>query len=160
MQSGFVSGIMAALDFGLGRLKDAIRDLTPEQLAAVPAGDSFKNSIATLVVHLAGTEVSFAYRFRGEAVPANLEAEYLLDKPHHPALPAPEGETAESLIAKLEKARAILSEAAAQLTDADLDREWQGPGGRKMTVRTLLAILPQHQGQHYGHIQYLKRMVG
>ncbi|HEY8347046.1 MAG TPA: DinB family protein [Symbiobacteriaceae bacterium] len=157
MQSGFVAGIMAALDFGQNRIKEAIRDLSPEQLAAVP--DGFQNSIATLVVHLAATEVNFAYRFRGEPVPDALRAEFLLDKPHDP-LPAPEGETAESLIAKLDKARSVLTEAAERLTDADLDREWEGPGGRRMSVRLMLSILPYHQGLHFGHIQYLKRMIG
>lgn len=160
MQSGFVSGIMAALAFGQDRLKEAIRGLTPEQLAAVPAGESFKNSIATLVVHLAGTEISFAYLFRGEPVPQALQEAFLLDKPHKPTLPAPQGETAESLVAKLEQARSILTQAVEQLTDEDLDRDLPGPGGRKMSIRALLSILPQHQGQHFGHIQYIKRMVG
>lgn len=155
MKSAFIAGMYEALSFGQQRMKAAVAELTPEQLAQVPNG--MQNSIATLVVHTAGVEANFAHRFLGQETPADLKAEYLLDQPQSP-LPAATGETVESLVAKMEKGRAILHEALSQLTDADLDKEWVSPAGKAFTYRYLLSILPNHQALHTGHIQYLKRL--
>lgn len=156
MQTGFAAGIAAALDFGFHPVSGAIKELTAEQVAKVPEG--FTNSIATLVIHMAATEINFAHRFQGKAVPDELKAEYLIDQPQKP-LPAPQGETGATLVAKLEKARNLLKETIAQMSDADLDAEFEHPSGRKLSYRYLLSLLPHHQGQHYGHIQYLKRLI-
>lgn len=159
MQSGFLEGIYTALEFGAQRMRATVQELTPEQLAAVPKAEGFENSVATLVMHVAAVEINMAHRLMGKELPAELKAEYRLDQPQNP-LPKVEGETAESLLAKFDKARAVLREAFEGLTDADLDREWEGPGGRKRKFRELVQMLPQHQGQHYGHIQYVLRLIG
>lgn len=157
MQSGFVAGISAALDFGVDRVKSAIAELNGEQVSRVPEG--FKNSIAALVVHVAGVEMNFAFRLQGKTTPDELKAQYLLDQPQSP-LPAPQGETGATLVAKMEQARNLLKAAFEQLTDADLNAEWEAPSGKKISYRYLLSLLPHHQGQHYGHIQYIKQMIG
>lgn len=154
---GFVAGVAAALDFGAQRVRANIAGLTPEQLLAKPAG--FSNAIATLVVHLCGAEVSFAHRLMGKTVPDELKATYLLDQPYNP-LPTPAGETVESLTAKMEQARSILMEALSKVTAADLERKFPFGPEREGTGRWMLALLPNHQAQHLGHIQMIKKQLG
>jgi uncharacterized damage-inducible protein DinB len=152
---GFAAGIAAALDFGFTRVKDLVKDLTPEQLEAVPAG--FGNSIATLIVHTYGLEGGLSFRVRGEQVPESVKAELLMNLPRTQTLPVVQGQTAESLLAKMEKAHGLLLEALGTLTEADLDRELEMGPGRTSPVRRMLTLLPQHQGQHYGHMQMIKK---
>ncbi|MFZ5827597.1 MAG: DinB family protein [Bacillota bacterium] len=144
-----VASYLSALDLGRSRLVANIKNLTPEQLEKKPEG--FKNSVATLVVHIAATEVSFAHRFKGQTVPDELLAEF----PPHRGGPLPEitGLTAEDLLARLEKSRGILQEAVAGLTAADLTREIPLGAERAATVEWLLALLPVHLTGHVGHIQ-------
>lgn len=152
---GFAAGIAAVLDFGFGRVKDLVKDLTPEQLETVPAG--FGNSIATLIIHTYGLEGRLGYSLVGKEVPEEVKAELLLNLPRAQTLPAVTGETAESLLAKMEKARGLLLEALGQLTEADLNREMPMGPGRTVSVKFMLALLPQHQGQHFGHMQMIKK---
>ena len=56
----------AGLDSGQARILDLIKELGPDQLAKVPQGLS--NSLATLVVHVAATEVRMAYRIMGRQI--------------------------------------------------------------------------------------------
>jgi uncharacterized damage-inducible protein DinB len=158
MQSQYLAAIMAALDFGYARMQSVLEGMTPEQLATAPAG--LKNSAAALVLHTYGTEVNFAARLTGKQVPQDVKESYLLHIPHDPLLPQPQGETAQSLTAKMEQARAGLKAAFEQLTDADLEKEYEMPNGTKRSFRALVNLLPQHQGQHFGHIQYIKQLVG
>lgn len=151
----FVAGVASSLDFGLRWLKGIVGDLTPEQLAKKPAG--FHNSIATLIVHTAGSEIYYAHRLAGTEVPDDLKREYLLDKPLSP-LPEPVGETAESLTAKMVKARAVLLGAMAGVSEADLARE-AGFGPDQQGVRWVLSLLPNHQAMHLGQILVIKQHI-
>jgi hypothetical protein len=155
MQSGYLTGITATLDFGLGRLKTVLEGLTPEQLTQVPAG--LKNSIATLILHMCGTEINMAHRVTGKAVPVELKEALNLHLPQNP-LPAATGETVASLLVKLDQARMLFKESISQLTDKDLEKEFEFPNGRKATYKYLCTLLPHHQGQHLGHIQYIKML--
>jgi hypothetical protein len=152
---GFAEGIAAALDFGFARVKDLVKDLTPEQLEAVPEG--YANSIAALVVHTYGFEGRLSFAFRGQQVPDEVKEELLLNLPRTQTLPAVTGQTAESLIAKMEKARSLFMETLGQLKEEDLQTELEMGPGRKASVRFLLTLLPQHQGQHFGHMQMIKK---
>ena len=152
---GFAEGIGAALDFGFGRVKDVVKDLTPAQLEAKPEG--FGNSIATLIVHTYVLEARLGYSFQGKQVPEEVAAELLMNLPRTQTLPEVQGQTAESLLAIMEKARGILKEGLAALTEADLDRELMMGPDRKVSIRFMLSLLPQHQGQHYGHMQMVKK---
>lgn len=147
--------MLGQIDFGRNRLIASFKELTPEQLATTPAG--FGNSIATLVLHIATTEVGFAHALLGKPVPEALAAEF---PKHMPATPLPAmaaGATAQDLTAKLEKSRAILAEALSTLTLADLTREIPLGPDRSATVQWLIGILPGHQSQHYGHIQMIAK---
>ncbi len=154
---GFAAGIEAALDFGVARVKDLIKEMTPEQLETVPNG--YTNSVATLIVHTYGLEGRLGYSLRGQEVPEEVTRELLLHLPRTQTLPEVKGETAESLTAKIEKARGLLKEALATLTEADLDREMPMGPGRTVSVRFILSLLPQHQGQHFGHMQMIKNHI-
>lgn len=155
---GFAAGIAATLDFGFNRVKDLVKNLTPEQLEAVPTG--FGNSIATLVVHTYSLEGRFSYRLLGKQMPEDVAAELLCNLPRTQTLPVVTGETAESLVAKMEKARGLLLDSLGVLTEEELDREIEMGPGHKVIVRFMLTFLPQHQGQHYGHMQMVKKALG
>jgi len=153
--SPFVAGVAASLDFGSRWLKSLVGELTPEQLAKEPAG--FRNSIATLIVHIGAAEIYYAQRLTGTDVPDDLKRDYLLGRPLSP-LPAPAAETAESLTAKMVKAREVLLKAMAQVTEADLAREADfGPD--QQGVRWVLSLLPNHQAMHLGQILLLRQHV-
>lgn len=151
----FVAGVAASLDFGFRWIQALVEELTPEQLARVPAG--FRNSIATLIVHTAGSEIYYAHRLTGTEIPDELKLEYLLDKPLSP-LPAATGETAQSLIAKMVKAREVLLKAIARVSEADLLRE-ANFGPDQQGVRWVLSLLPNHQAMHLGQVLLIKQHV-
>jgi uncharacterized damage-inducible protein DinB len=152
----YVAGAVSPLEFGRKRLQSVIEGLTPEQLAATFPG--FANSIATLAVHIAGYEFVCAHRIAGTPVPDEIKTAFLLDKPMNP-LPVAEGETAESLIARLERSRAYLLEHLAKVTAADLDRECALGPERTATVRWVLGLISYHQNEHLGQILLLKKLV-
>lgn len=152
----FAAQALAAVELGKARLLAALEGLTPEQLATAPAG--FSNSIAALLVHLSGTEVGMAHALLGRSLPDDLRAEYLRDRPQNP-IPQPVGETLATLTAKREKALAILRQAVAGLRPEDAGREVQLFGDRTATVRWVLTILGNHQMQHFGQIQMIKKFL-
>lgn len=152
---GFVAGVAADLEFGHQRLKAMLEGLTPEQLEKTPTG--LANSIATLVVHIAGTEISFGYRLRGEKVPDELVRTYMLGP--HENLNVATGETVESLREKLTQGRTILLETLAQQNNANLDDELPLGGDRTATRRWFLSLLPYHQATHIGQIQMIKKLI-
>lgn len=99
-----------------------------------------------------------AHQLNGESLPDDLAQEFLRNRPQSP-LPIAGGETVESLMAKLTKSRSILLEALSRLTEADLTREIIYSPERSMTVRWLLALTPNHQMLHYGHIQMIRKLI-
>lgn len=148
-----IAAYLAPLDFGLARLIATLQKLTTEQLTAKPAG--FKNTIATLAVHIATTEINFAYRIQGKPVPEELLAEY---PPHKEEfLPEITGETVESLVAKLQKGRGIFLEVLKGLTAADLTREMPAGPERTVSVAWMLALAPYHIALHTGHIGMIRQ---
>jgi uncharacterized damage-inducible protein DinB len=152
----FAAQAAGALEFGKARLLAGIEDLSPQQLAAVPPG--FSNSIASLVVHVAGLEVGMAHGILGRPLPEDLKAEYLRDRPQNP-IPQPANETAATLTAKLNRARGILLPVLEGLKAADLTREVVMGPNRSLTVRMILVMLANHQMQHYGQIQMIKKFI-
>lgn len=143
------------LTFGRERLFTTVEGLTEAQLHAVPAG--LTNSIATLLLHLGGTEVGFAHLILGQTLSDELKSAYKRNVPQKP-LPAAEGETLDSLKAKLAQSLGYMEQAMRSLTAADLDREI-ALGTRTLTVRELLKLAGNHQSQHLGQIQIIKQLV-
>ena len=153
---GFVAGIAASLDFGQTTMKRVIADLTPDQLNKVPAG--LANNIATIVVHVCASEVSFAHRLKGVPVPDDLARKYLTG-PHGDHLPVPVGETAESLKAKMEESRGMLLATLATMVDTDPEEELSWGKDRTATRRWILSLLPGHQSAHVGQMQMVKKLI-
>lgn len=152
----YIAGIATAMEFGRAALKRNLQGLTPEQLSATAPG--FANSIATLVVHLAGYEIVCAHRILGTPMPDELKVEFLRDQPQTP-IPAAVGETADTLVNKLDRSRAYLMKVLATVTPDDLDREFQLGPDRSATVRWVLGLIPYHQDEHLGQILLLKKLV-
>ncbi|HWI60405.1 MAG TPA: DinB family protein [Symbiobacteriaceae bacterium] len=150
-----ITGFWYAFVFGRSRFNRLLEGLSPEQLVFKPAG--FNNSIAALVVHVVAAEINFAHRIQGKEIPAELKAEFLMDQPQSP-LPQPAGETVESLIAKLQRAEAMIKEALTTLTEDDLDRELN-PGGQPYTMRWLLSLVTYHATNHFGQLQLIKQQL-
>ncbi|HWI52045.1 MAG TPA: DinB family protein [Symbiobacteriaceae bacterium] len=151
-----IAGFWYAYAFGRPRFNRLLEGLTPEQLAQTPAG--FNNSIAAVVVHVAGVEVNFAHRILGQELPAHLKSEFLLDQPQSP-LPQPTGETVESLVDKLHRAEGMIKVALSSLKAADLDRELK-PGSQAYTLRWLLSLVTYHATNHFGQLQMIKQHLG
>jgi uncharacterized damage-inducible protein DinB len=143
--------------FGRPRFARLIQGLTPAQLATRPAG--FNNSISALVVHVAAAEVNFAHWMQGKEVPAALKAEFMMEQPDDP-LYQPEGETVESLQAKLDKAAGLVQAAMATVKAADLERAVDVGAGPHVTVAWLLSLTAYHSANHFGQLQMIKQHLG
>lgn len=151
-----VAMVWHAVEFARPRVTALIQDLSPEQLAARPAG--FNNSLSSLVLHCAGTCINFAAWISGQPVPADLQAEFHLDQPAAP-LYQPAGETAASLEAKWEKAHAVLRSALASVSGDWGDRVLT-VNGHDLTLRWLLALITFHTPDHYGQMVMVKQHLG
>ncbi|MDQ7793890.1 MAG: DUF664 domain-containing protein [bacterium] len=145
-----------AVEFARPQVLALIRGLSPEQLAARPAG--FSNSLSSLMLHCAGACVNFAAWITGEPVPADLKAEFHLDKPHTPLYQPPD-ETAAGLEAKWDKANGILRSALASVRGDSLDRVIT-LRGHELTLRWLLAQITFHTPDHYGQMVMVKQHLG
>lgn len=153
----YLAAVAASVEFAKSRASRFIKDLTPEQLDAVPA--PFKNSIATLVLHIAATHVSFAHSLRGAQVPAELAAEFKLDQEGE-LLPAATGETVESLLEKLERGTALLIETLGQIEDPQPEAEVPFGGEHTATNAFMLGVVTLHGHQHIGQILLLRQAIG
>lgn len=142
------------LEFGRQGLQKAIEGLTEEQLFQVPAG--FKNSVATLLCHIAGADMGFAHGLTGRTMSDELKAEYFIGR-NDGLLIEPKGETKESLVAKLDKARTALKEALVQISPEDLDKTFDRPNGNQVTMRWYLTVIGFHASIHIGHIQMVRQ---
>lgn len=90
-------------------------------------------------------------------VPAEVKDDSLLDKPQ-PPIPQPEGETVESLVAKLEKGRALLQGALRAVRAVDLTTVMGNPErGGQYTLRWLLTLMSFHGTEHYGHMKMIRQ---
>lgn len=149
------------LTFALRSVKNAIRGLTPGQLDFVPPG--LANSVATLVLHMAATEVSLGELLSGRRAPEDLRKAVLLDRytpapGGQPIAPADPGETVDSLVEKLDRARAFALEALEGLTAEDLGRSVT-IGDRPTPVPFFLKLLPFHMASHYGQVMIIRRFL-
>ncbi len=153
---GFMAGVVSDLAFGTQQLKRHLNGLTPEQLIVVPIGLS--NSIATIAVHVAGAEVHFAHGLAGKKVPDELRAAFFMDRAENGDLQTILGESVESLVDKLDRARAMLLETLISIQHTDLDEEL--PFGKDTATRRFyLSLLPYHLASHTGQIQMVKKLI-
>jgi len=149
-----IAPVWHAVEFARPRVITLIKGLSPEQLAARPPG--FSNSLASLVVHCAGANTSFAAAITGQAVPSDLQSKLYLDQPSSPIY-QPDDETVDSLEEKWEDAHAYLRSAVASITSDSVDRVIPRPGGYSFTLRWLLALITFHTPDHYGQMVMIKQ---
>lgn len=152
----YLAAVAASVEFAKSRAIRFIKGLNQAQLEATPS--TFKNSIATLAMHIAATNVHFAHSLRGAQVPADLRAEFKLDQPQSP-LPAVIGETVESLTEKLERSTAMLVETLGQIDDPKLEAEIPFGGENTATNAFLFGVVSLHGHQHIGQILLLRQAV-
>lgn len=132
-----------------------IEDCTPAELTyRGPAGD--RNSIATLVLHIAGCNLKWLYElFQREPVPAPLRERFLFHDDDGP-MPEMTGYSADQLLALHRESVARLREYLLTLSDGDLDRRISMGPDMEATVRWGLWHLAEHSMLHQGHMRWLR----
>ncbi len=139
-------------------VKEYVRDLTPEQLSWQPYDGG--NSIATLLLHLAGTEAFWIReRLGGEKLSREEWAEYGMED--YPKLKSPDGKDLSYFFSKLDTMREKTRQAIAAIKAADLGRVYQEEfQGKSYTfsVRWILHHLVEHEAHHKGQIVILRRL--
>lgn len=163
-----VSLFVAQLEDQTRRLREATRDLTPDELQWQPKPGM--NSIGMLFAHLAVVEVWWTgIVVKGEVAP-DIRATLGIGEDDD-GMPLPEGAAPPAHLNGrdlayfddlLGRARAFYTKALVDLTDADLSREVvrKRPDGseRKITVRWYLYHVLEHFSGHFGQILLLRHM--
>lgn len=149
--AGFALGSIA---YGRNNLKNALADLTQDQLYTKPA--NFNNSIATLLNHIAATEVSFSHLIQGLPVAEDLAATLLLDQPQR-TLPEPVGVGLAELESRLAVSFDHVHAAFKTITNEDLPRLVRRSSKWSYSVQWMISLLPVHQFLHLGHMQMLRK---
>ncbi len=139
-------------------VKEYVRDLTPQQLSWQPYDGG--NSIATLLLHLAGTEAFWIReRLGGEKLSREEWAEYGMED--YPKLKSPDGKDVSYFFSKLDAMRENTRKALAGIKATDLDRvyreEFQGKS-YTFSVRWILHHVVEHEAHHKGQIVILRRL--
>lgn len=143
---------LGSIGFGRGNLNRLLGKLNDDQLLVKP--ENFNNDIATLVTHIAATEVSISHLLQGKPVPEEIAVDFLLDQPPSP-LPQPQEATVAQLQHKLETSLQQVETAFQGLTEEDMGRIIPFGPELQASVRWLVALLPTHQFLHLGQIQML-----
>lgn len=141
---------------GFRRLRNLVKGMSAEELEYLGAGGN-RNSTATLLLHLALTDLEYLHCIRGEPIPADLAARF---GPYHTGeghLPPVTGRSVEELLAQYAEVIELGRAYMADLTDADSERPvkvewWSQPA----TVRFVLWHMAGHSMFHQGQIQRLR----
>lgn len=110
---------------------------------------SISNAAGNLCLHLAGNLCHFIGLHIGKTpYERNREAEFSLKD-----IPV------ETLISKIDHARAVVIEALEKMQEEDLEKEFPLEwSGEKKTIGFMLVHLSSHLSYHLGQINYLRRM--
>ena len=110
---------------------------------------SISNAAGNLCLHLAGNHCHFTGLHIGKTpYDRNREAEFSLKD-----IPV------ETLISKIDQARAVVIGALEKMQEEDLEKEFPLEwNGEKKTIGFMLVHLSSHLGYHLGQINYLRRM--
>jgi uncharacterized damage-inducible protein DinB len=134
------------------RLSSLVSGMTPEELAFT---GPVENSTATLVAHLALTDLAYLHEIMGRQMPDALEAEFGPYQTPDGKLPRVTGKSAADLLARYGQVMELARTNLKTLTDAErpVAVPWWG---RPATVRFVLWHMAQHSIHHQAHIQLLK----
>lgn len=144
------------IENGFQRLTRLVANMTPAELEYLgPAGN--RNSTATLLAHLALTDLDYLHCLKGEPVPADLAARF---GPYHTEeglLPPVTGRTVDDLLAQYAEVIDLGRDYLRGLADSDAGRTvtvewWSQPA----TLRYVLWHMAGHSMFHQGQIQRLR----
>lgn len=132
-----------------------IRRCPPSELEyRGPAGD--RNSIATMVLHIAGTNLQWVYKlFLNQPIPDHLKERFLFHDGES-VMPEVTGLTADELLARHQESVEHVRQYLLTLTDADLDRRVSMGPNADATFRWGLWHLAEHSMLHQGHMRWLR----
>lgn len=146
-----------------GQIEDARRQLQ-ELVAGMdqpaleyrgPTGDD--NSTASLLAHLALSDLSFARHCFGTEIPVDVRARFGPNRDEAGRLPVVTGVPAAELLDRVDTAHGYLRRGMAGLQDTDLDRVLPLFRGNDGTLRWVLWHVADHHMLHQGQIRTLKR---
>lgn len=119
-----------------------------------PAGD--RNSIATLVLHIAGCNQQWVYElFQQRPIPGDLKERFIFHTGEGP-MPEIAGLTAAELIERHRESVEHVKQYLLTLTDADLDRTVAMGPNVEATFRWGLWHIAEHSMLHQGHMRWLR----
>lgn len=119
-----------------------------------PAGD--RNSIATLVLHIAGCNLHWVYRmFQEQPVPSDLQRRFVLHDGEGP-MPEISGLTAAEHIERHRESVRHVKQYLLTLSAPDLDRKVTLGPDLEGTFRWGIWHLAEHSMLHQGHIRWLR----
>jgi uncharacterized damage-inducible protein DinB len=146
------------LEDAFSKLSRRVQDMSQEELEYVgPAGSISINSTAMLLGHLAAVDLGYLYCIKGEAVPADLNADYGLDETEDGKLLPVTGKSVRELLDRYQQVLGMVRECLHTLSDEDATRQvsiewWPEPA----TVRYVLWHMANHAMFHQGHIERLR----
>lgn len=138
------------------RLQNLVAGISPEELEFTgPAGNI--NSTATLIAHLARTDLDYLFCIKGAPVPPELELAYGPDRAEDETLPAVRGKTAAELLAGYRRVLDMVRDYLKSQPDEAAVRPVTVPWWPKpATVRFVLWHMAGHSMFHQGQIRRLR----
>ena len=165
--SAFQEALQTGFEACLQTLKRAVEDLTPTEARWQPTDHT--NHIAWLVWHMARVEDWWINRFLygrtevwtadgwasrfGMAPEGNGAGQTIEEVQAMPEIPLSD------LIAYFDAVRAVSRQYLAQVTDADLAREYHHPSRGAMTGTGVLGRLLVEESQHVGQVALIRGML-
>lgn len=153
----------------VGMLYSAVRE-NSERLKLITSGmsqeevdyrgpDQSFNSTAQLIKHIMYVDLNWAYRIKGQPLPASLREQHgpMIDE--HNRLPMVNGISLDTLISQYDAVLAIVKETCAYLRDADLDAvvSFGHENEKRATIRWGLWHMADHSRYHQAHINLLRK---
>lgn len=151
-----VAIMQGMIDDAFHRLQRLVGDMHPKELE-YQGPNGRLNSTATLVMHLAVTDLSWVGSIGGVPIPPEVRARYGPLEGVHGRLPEIQGYTAHQLLDLYGEVQARMRGMLRTLSDANLTRVIQLPGRPDTTVRWGLWHIAEHSMLHQGHIRWLKQ---
>lgn len=115
------------------------------------------NSIAQLIRHLTDVDLSWVYRIKREAIPAELEEKFgpMLDSTNQ--LPAIINIPLQDLLTDYDQISAMLKNICCQLTDEEIEQSVDYEGGKQATIQWGIWHIADHSRYHQAHINLVRK---
>lgn len=144
------------IEHAFRRLTNLVKEMSHAELE-YRGPDGTINSTATLLAHLAHTDLEYFHQIMGMPIPPELEAEYGPGRAPDDTLPVVTGQTATELLARYRDVLDLVRSYLMTQTDSDALRSvtipwWPEPA----TVRYVLWHIAGHSMFHQGQITRLR----